>query len=43
MLAGAIIPLFYASQAIIFLLPLAAGGVIAATAHLKGAKTATSG
>lgn len=41
MLAGAIIPLFYASQAIIFLLPLAAGGVIAATAHFKDAKAAT--
>jgi len=38
MFAGGIVPLIYASQAIIFLLPLLAGGVVAAIAHFNGAR-----
>lgn len=38
MLGGAIVPLLYASQAIIFVLPLLAGGAVAATAHFKRAR-----
>lgn len=40
MLAGSIVPLLFASQAIIFVLPLLAGGVVAAAAHFKGEKLA---
>lgn len=35
MLAGAILPLLVARQTIIFLLPLLAGGIVAALAHTK--------
>ncbi len=35
MLAGAILPLLFARQAILFVLPLLAGGIVAALAHVK--------
>ncbi|MBX3146806.1 MAG: hypothetical protein KF785_08535 [Gemmatimonadales bacterium] len=35
MLAGAILPLLFTRQAILFLLPLLAGGIVAALAHSK--------
>jgi hypothetical protein len=38
MLIGAILPLFYASQAVIFTLPLLIGGVLAIAAHFKGSR-----
>lgn len=40
MVAGGILPLFFAKQAIVFLLPLLAGGAVALLAHLKGARPA---
>lgn len=41
MLAGGVIPLFYASQAIVFTAVLIAGGVVAVAAHFQTTRVAT--
>ncbi|HBD12912.1 MAG TPA: hypothetical protein DCZ13_12240 [Porticoccaceae bacterium] len=41
MLAAGILPLLLASQAIVFLLPLIAGGILSLYAHFTAAKTIT--
>lgn len=41
MLAGGVLPLLLASQAIVFLLPLIAGGLLSGYAHFSTARIAT--
>ncbi len=40
MLAGGILPLLFAKQALLFMLPLVAGGVVALVGHFKVARPA---